>query len=95
MNQMDTPKKRFLLDDAQAQEWARITKSPLFIRAVDAAMAEMVEQQPLSEENAPNSMLGRTYHLQGARKFRNILETIGDKQPEPSTKKPEINYGAQ
>lgn len=92
---MDTPKQRFLLDDTGAKEWAKITKSPLFIRAVDAAMAELVESQPLTEENNASSMLGRTYHLQGARKFRNILEKLGDKQPEPSATKPEINYGAQ
>lgn len=92
---MDTPKQRFLLDDAQAKEWAKIAKSPLFIRAVDAAMAELVESQPLSEENNAASMLGRTYHLQGARKFRNILERLGDKQPEPNPTKTAIDYKAQ
>lgn len=91
---MDTPKKRFLLDDSGAKEWAKITKSPLFIRAVDAAMAELVEQQPLSEDNNAASMLGRTYHLQGARKFRNILETLGDKPAEPTYAKPGIRYDA-
>ena len=79
---MESPKKRFLLDDAEAKKWSEITKTPLFKRAVDAALLEVLENQPLASEDAQN-LLGRTYHMQGARLFARVLEKLGDAPAEP------------
>jgi len=78
---MKSPKDRFLQSD-DARTHADIVVQPWFIRAVDAALLQMMEQKSGTLNGTEAAVF--QFQLDGARQFVSVFERLSTKTERPT-----------
>lgn len=89
-----TPKQRFLLQ-TEAEPHRKLAHLEQFAKVLDFALLEMFHGLPRPNEGAGDDGLraaANFYRMEGARLFRQTLETIADRPVPPPPSKQAMDY---
>lgn len=87
-----TPKQRFLLTSL-AEPHQKLARSEQFAATLDFAMLEMLDRMPRSALEPQSPLAAANYHrLEGAKTYRDLLETLADPKLKPEPPRETIDY---